>query len=252
MTKASKPAKPKTKTRKSSTEPAPSVEERVQATLTWMKRHGSKRNIEGMARYAIRAEKVFGISVGALRDLGKRLGRDHEFAAALWETGWYEARMLTPFVDEPVRVTPAQMDRWCRDFDNWAICDALCFHLFDKTPHAWRKVVQWSRRRKEFEKRAAFALLASLALHDKQAPNEPFLRSLPLIEEASTDERNFVKKAVNWALRGIGKRNPELNAAAISLAERLAASPLATPRCVGKDALRELTRRFPQRRAAAG
>ncbi|MCI0351478.1 MAG: DNA alkylation repair protein [Acidobacteriales bacterium] len=230
----------------------PAVHEQVQATLAWLKRHGTKRNVEGMARYAIRAEKVFGVSVGTLRDLGKRLGRNHELAVALWETGWYEARMLTAFVDEPAKVSPAQMERWCRDFDNWAICDHLCFHLFDKTPHAWHKVELWAKRKDEFEKRAAFALLASLALHDKQAPDEPFMRSLALIETAATDERNFVKKAVNWALRGIGKRNSELNAAAIELAERLAASPQAAPRWVGKDALRELTRRPAKRRAAAG
>ena len=253
MARASKPVKVKPKSRNgSSTGRASAVEEKVQATLSWMKRRGSKRNIEGMARYAIRAEKVFGVSVGTLRDLGKRLGRDHEFAAALWETGWYEARMLTPFVGEPAKVTSAQMDRWCRDFNNWAICDALCFHLFDKTAHAWRKVEQWSKRRNEFEKRAAFALLASLALHDKQAPNEPFIRSLGLIEAAATDDRNFVKKAVNWALRAIGKRNPDLNAAAVNVAQRLAASRQSSSRWVGKDALRELTKRTVYGRAAAG
>ena len=252
MTKASRLAKPRETRQNHSTVPTPSVEEKVQSTLAWLKRRGSKRNVEGMARYAIRAEKVFGVSVGDLRDLGKRLGRDREFAAALWETGWHEARMLTPFVDEPAKVTPAQMDRWCRDFNNWAICDALCFHLFDKTPYAWRKVEQWSKRRDEFQKRAAFALLASLALHDKAAPDEPFIRSLSLIEQASTDQRNFVKKAVNWALRAIGKRNSQLNGAAIRLSERLAASPQSTPRWVGKDALRELTKRTAYRRAAAG
>ena len=157
--------------------------------------------------------------------LAKRLGRNHELAAALWDTGWYEARMLTSFVDEPARVTPAQMDRWCRDFDNWAICDTVCFHLFDRTPHAWAKVAQWRDRRDEFVKRAAFALLWSLTVHDKRADDEPFAEGLPLIERAATDERNFVKKAVNMALRAIGKRNPALNAAAVTVARRLADSP---------------------------
>src|SRR5687768_3295736 len=129
-------------------------------------------------RYAIHTPKSFGVSVAMIQQLAKRLGRDHELAAALWETGWYEARMLTAFIDEAERVTPGQMDRWARDFDNWAICDTLCFHLFDRTPHAWRKVEQWSRRRDEFVKRAAFALLASLALHDKREPDERFARSL--------------------------------------------------------------------------
>src|SRR5262249_60696500 len=138
---------------------------------------------------------------------------------------WYEARMLATFVDEPELVTPAQMDRWCRDFDSWAICDTACFHLFDRTPHAWRKVAQWSRRRDEFAKRAAFALLACLALHDKNAGDEPFLKCLPLVESAAEDERNFVKKGVSWALRLIGRRNLKLNAAAVAIAKRLATSP---------------------------
>jgi 3-methyladenine DNA glycosylase AlkD len=149
--------------------------------------------------------------------------------------------LLTSFVDEPARVTAAQMDRWARDFENWAICDTVCFHLFDRTPHAWRKVEQWSRRRDEFVKRAAFALLASLALHDKQAADQPFVRSLRLVERAATDERNFVKKGVSWALRSIGRRNRRLNTAAIAAAHRLVDSASAAARWVGRDALRELT-----------
>ncbi len=149
--------------------------------------------------------------------------------------------MLSSFVDEPARVTPAQMDRWCRDFDNWAICDTVCFHLFDRTPHAWAKVAQWSGRREEFVKRAAFALLASLAGHDKSAGDVPFVESLLLIERAADDERNFVKKGVSWALRRIGRRNAALNAAAATVARRLADSPQAAARWVEKDALRELT-----------
>jgi len=223
----------------------------VRDVLARLERQGSSRNRDGMARYGIVAEKVFGVSVGTLRTLGKQLGRDHELALALWDTGWYEARMLTAFVDEPERVTPAQMDRWCRDFDNWAICDALCFHLFDKTPHAFAKVAQWAKRKDEFEKRAAFALLASVAAHDKGAPDEAFLRCLPLVERAATEERNFVKKGVSWALRGIGHRNPALHAAALELAQRLAASPDATARWVGKDTLRDITRPLVVRKLAA-
>jgi len=222
----------------------------VAAVLAQLERRGSRRNRDGMARYGIVADKVFGVSVGTLRTLGKQLGRDHELALALWQSGWYEARMLTAFVDEPARVTPAQMDRWCRDFDNWAICDALCFHLFDKTPHAFGKVAQWAKRKAEFERRAAFALLAALAAHDKAASDEGFLRSLPLVEGAATDERNFVKKGVSWALRGIGHRNAALHAAAVELAEHLAASPDATARWVGKDTLRDLTRPLVLRKVA--
>ena len=195
-----------------------------------------------MARYGIPSENALGVSVADIRVLARRIGRNHDLAAALWKTKVYEARMLTAFIDEPARVTPAQMDRWCRDFDSWAICDTLCFHLFDKTPHAWKKVEKWCERREEFVKRAAFALLASIALHDKTAPDEPFLQSLRLIERAAADERNFVKKALSWALRGIGKRSATLNAAAVKMARRLAASPEPAARWVGKDALRELTR----------
>jgi 3-methyladenine DNA glycosylase AlkD len=145
----------------------------VPAILAFLRGRGSKKNVDGMARYAIVAPKVFGVSVGGIRSLGKEIGRDHDLALALWKTGWYEARMLTAFVDEPERVTPAQMDRWTKDFDNWAICDHLCFHLYDRTPHAWTKVKKWSTSREEFVKRAAFALLAGLALHDKKGPDAP-------------------------------------------------------------------------------
>jgi len=208
--------------------------------LAWLERRGTRQNRDGMARYAIVAPKAFGVSVATIREIGKQTGRSHELAEALWNTGWYEARMLAPFVDEPARVTPAQMDRWARDFDNWAICDALCFHLFDRTPHAWRKIEQWSGRRGEFVKRAAFALLASVALHDRTTPNAPFLRALPLIERAAIDDRNFVKKGVSWALRGLGRRSTVLNAGAVALARRLAGSTSAPARWVGKDALRDL------------
>lgn len=218
------------------------IENQAEDALAWLRRRGTKRNRDGMARYAITAPKVFGVSVSMIQQLAKRLGRNHELALALWETGWYEARMLTAFVDEPERVTAAQMDRWARDFDNWAIVDTLSFHLFDRTPHAWSKIEQWSTRREEFVKRAAFALLASVALHDKTAADAPFVRSLRLIERASDDERNFVKKGVSWALRAVGRRNPALNTATVELSRRLAASADPTPRWVGKDALRDLTR----------
>lgn len=218
-----------------------STGEQVQSALTWLKRNGTKKGRDGMARYAITSDKAFGVSVSSIQKLAKQLGRSHELALALWGTGWYEARMLTAYVDEPARVTPAQMDRWSKDFDNWAIVDTLCFALWDRTPHAWAKVAQWSAKREEFIKRAAFAMLWSLAMHDKQAGNKQFVEGLALIERAAADERNFVKKAVNMALRAVGKRNAALNQAAIAVARRLAESPEATPRWVGKDALRELT-----------
>jgi 3-methyladenine DNA glycosylase AlkD len=194
-----------------------------------------------MARYAIPSDKALGVAMKDIKALGKRIGCNHDLAIALWDTDVYEARMLASFVGDPARLTSVQMDRWCRQFDNWAFCDAMCFNLFDRTPHAWSKVSQWSSKRGEFEKRTAFALLWSLTVHDKQAGNEPFIRGLTLIERAANDERNFVKKAVNMALRAIGKRNRALNAAAIVIARRLAESADPTARWVGSDALRELT-----------
>ena len=219
--------------------------------LAWLEQHSTQKDRDNLVRFGINAKKAFGVSMSNIQVLAKRLGRSHQLAAALWDTGWYEARMLTSFVDEPARVTPAQMDRWCRDFDNWAICDTLCFHLFDRTPHAWQKVTQWSGKRDEFGKRAAFALLWALTVHDKQAGDQPFVQGLRLIEQAADDDRNFVKKAVNMALRAIGKRNLALNTAAVATARRLADSPEASARWVGKDALRELTSAAMSRRLAA-
>jgi 3-methyladenine DNA glycosylase AlkD len=224
--------------------PDASIDERVRCALDALKRKSTKATRDGMARYALPSDRAFGVSMKDVQAIAKTLGRDHALAAALWNTGWYEASMLCAYVDEPARVTPAQMDRWCRDFDNWAICDTLCFSLFDRTPHAWRKVASWSKKRGEFEKRAAFALLASLALHDKQSASEPFIECLPLIEKAASDDRNFVKKSVSWALRAIGGRKaPELKAAAIEIARKLAQSSDASARWIGKDALRQLAAR---------
>ena len=218
-----------------------SLEDDVQAALSSLEEMSTQRDRDNLARFGITANKAFGVSMANIQVLAKRLGRSHALAAALWDTGWYEARMLTSFVDEPARVTPAQMDRWCRDFDNWGICDTVCFHLFDRTPHAWQKVAKWSRQRDEFVKRAGFALLWGLTVHDKNADNEPFAEGFRLVEDAATDERHLVKKSVNMALRAIGKRNRALNTAAVTVARRLADSPHAAARWVGKDALRELT-----------
>ncbi|WP_164017557.1 DNA alkylation repair protein [Pyxidicoccus trucidator] len=219
----------------------PALEDEVQSVLKWLKSHATQATLDGMAGFAIPSDKAFGVAMRDLKALGKKLGPNQELALALWETGWYEARMLTSFVGDPARVTAAQMDRWCKDFDNWAICDAMCFNLFDRTPHRWAKVTQWSSRRNEFEKRTAFALLWSLTVHDRHADDEAFLRGLALIEREADDERHFVKKAVNMALRAVGKRNRALNAAAVAVARRLADSEQAAARWVGKDALRELT-----------
>src|SRR5262245_40635271 len=202
----------------------PSLEEQVRSALAWLKGHSTKATRDGMARYAIPSDNAYGVAMRDIKAFGKALGTNHALALALWSTGVYEARMLASFVGDPAQLTPAQMDRWCKDFDNWAFCDAMSFNLFDRSPHAWTKVTQWSSRGKEFEKRTAFALLWSLSVHDKAAADERFLHGLALIEREATDERNFVKKAVNMALRAIGKRNRALHAAAVAVARRLAGS----------------------------
>ena len=218
-----------------------SLEDQVQFALTWLKRHSTRATLEGMTRYSIPSDHAYGVAMKDIKALGKTLGRNQPLAVALWATGLYEARMLASLVGDPEQLTPAQMDRWCKDFDNWAFCDAMSFNLFDRTPRAWAKVAQWSTRRNEFEKRTAFALLWSLTVHDKCAGDEPFKQGLALIEREAGDERNFVKKATNMALRAIGKRNRALNSAAVMVARRLANSKDGTARWVGKDALRELT-----------
>lgn len=206
--------------------------------------------VEGMARYGIVSKlPVMGVSVGDIRAVGRRVGRDQILAEALWGAGWYEARMLACFVADPRAITPELMDAWAADFDNWAICDTACFHLFDKTPHAFAKVREWAVRDEEFVRRAAFALLASVATHAKKRPDEDFLEFLPLIEAAAHDRRNFVKKGVSWALRGMGHRRG-LHRACVALAERLAVASDPGERWVGKDALRDLERPLVKRKVA--
>src|ERR1700754_4676291 len=220
--------------------PRQSLEEEVEDVLESLKSLSSKRIRDEMGpRYGVHTDKAFGVSVSNIQKVAKLIGKNHQLALALWETGWYEARMLTSYVDEPELVTSSQMDRWCRDFDNWGICDTACFHLFDRTPFAWEKARQWSTSTSEFIKRAAYALMASLVAHDKAASDVQFLALIPLIEKGAYDDRNFVKKALNWALRTNGKHSLALNAAALAAAKRLASSKEASCRWVGKDALRE-------------
>ena len=228
-----------------------SVQDQVDFALRWLKRYSTKATLDGMVRYSIPSHHAYGVAMKDIKALGAILGRNQPLAVALWATGVYEARMLASFVGDPERLTAAQMERWCKDFDNWAFCDAMSFNLFDRTPHAWSKVAQWSSRRNEFEKRTAFALLWSLTVHDKSAAVERFEQGLALIEREAGDERNFVKKATNMALRAIGKRNRALNGAAVIVARRLAASNDATARWVGRDALRELTSPAVTRRLKA-
>ncbi len=230
--------------------PAADAAADASAALAWLKKRGTRTNREGMARYGIVTPHVLGVSVLDIRHLGTTLGRRHDLVQPLWASGWYEARMLVALVADPARITPAQMDRWARDFDNWAICDHLTFHLFDRSPHAWTTVDRWALADAEFVRRAAFALLAALALHDRDAADAAFLERMPAIEAAASDLRNFVKKGVSWALRSIGSRNVALHAAAMALATRLSASTVAPARWIGKDAVRDLSRPLVAARVA--
>ncbi|WP_321474603.1 DNA alkylation repair protein [uncultured Paludibaculum sp.] len=227
------------------------LDDRVQQALAWLEAHATQRDRENLARFGIDAKNAIGVSMANIQALAKLLGRNHKLAAALWATGCYEARLLTAYVDDPELVSPEQMDNWCCEFDNWGVCDTLCFCLFDRTPHAWAKVAEWGGREEEFIKRAGFALLASLAGHDKRSGDEPFLTSLPLIEQGACDDRHLVKKGVSWALRGLGRRGTRVCQAAITVAERLAESSHPGARWVGRDALRDLTKRASALKRAA-
>lgn len=229
---------------------AGSVEDRAGAIVGRLKAMGCAENRAGMARYGIRSREIFGIRVTDLRRLARDIGRDHALADAVWRTGSHEAHQLACFLDRPAEVTSAQMDRWASEFENWADCDCACTDLFDKTPFAFSKSEQWAARPEEFVKRGAFSLLAGLAAHDKGADDARFIAALGLIRGAADDPRNFVKKAVSWALRVIGKRNRTLHAPALALARELAESASASARWVGKDAMRELTSEAVETRLA--
>jgi 3-methyladenine DNA glycosylase AlkD len=212
---------------------------------------GSPENRAGMARFGIDTSRALGISVTQLRAVAKELPRDRALAQKLWETGIHEARLLATMVDDPGAVDVRQMEAWSAEFNSWDLVDQCCSNLFVKTPWAVPKATEWTRRGEEFVKRAGFALIASLAIHDKKAPDEVFERFLPLIEAQAGDDRNFVKKAVNWALRQIGKRNRSLNLRAIAVAERLEERDERAARWIGRDALKELGGDAVQRRLAA-
>jgi 3-methyladenine DNA glycosylase AlkD len=208
----------------------------LSSTLAALKAKSTAKDIANLERFAINPKKYFGVSMANLKVLAKQIGRNHELALELWDSGWYEARMLATLIDEPAKVTAAQMDRWCKAFDNWGIVDTAC------TPFTFEKIHKWSKSKGEFQKRAAFALLWSTSLHDKKSDDEPFLKCLPLIEHAATDERNFVKKGVKMALGAVGRRSAVLQTACTELAERLTQSSDATAKWIGKDTLREMMR----------
>jgi 3-methyladenine DNA glycosylase AlkD len=219
--------------------------------LAWLERRGTRANREGMARYGIVARHAYGVPMRTLLVLRKEIGVDQPLSLALWKTGWYEARLLAALVGDPDRVTKRQMSAWAGSFENWADCDTACFHLFDRSPHAREIAKVWAASPKLLVKRAAFALIASIALHDKAAPDRSIRAFLPLIEKGARDDRDLVRKGVSWALRAIGGRNLELHAAAVAFARRLAASEDRSPRWVGKDVLRDLERPKVKARLAA-
>lgn len=202
---------------------------------------GSEANRLGMGRYGINVDRAFDVSIAQLRPIARRLGRDHDLAAALWASGFHEARLLAVFVDEPKKVTPEQMDAWAADFDSWDLCDQACSRLFDRTPFVEEKIPAWADDEREFVRRAGFSLLAAYAVHGKDVPDERFVAFLALVARHAADPRNFVKKAVNWALRQIGKRSMALHPEALAMAERLAASDDGTARWIGRGAAKELS-----------
>jgi 3-methyladenine DNA glycosylase AlkD len=204
--------------------------------------------VEGMARYGMTSEGRLGVKVPEIRKIAKRVGKDHQLALELWDTGIAEARILASMLAEPEKLTGAQMEAWVVDFNSWDVCDQVCMNLYDKSPLAWGKIHEWSEREEEFVKRAAYALIACLAWHDKGAPDETFINLLPVIKRGADDERNYVKKAVNWALRNIGKRNLALNQAAIQTAQEIRQIDLKAARWIAADALRELQGEAVQRR----
>jgi 3-methyladenine DNA glycosylase AlkD len=222
----------------------------VEKVLEKLKSKADPDQLKGMARYGLEVEKRLGVKVPEMRKIAKEIGEDHALALALWETGISEAMILASMVDIPEEVSEDQMEAWVVDFNSWDVCDQVCMNLFEKTPLAWKKVRDWSQREEEFVKRAGFALVACLAWHNKAASDEDFLRLLPVIREGAEDGRNYVKKAVSWALRNIGKRNPNLNEASLEAAKELRAMDSKSARWIGSDAVRDLTSEATRRRLA--
>ena len=224
----------------------------VEEVLGKLQARARPDQVEGMARYGMAADKRLGVSVPDMRKISKEAGKDHQLALELWKIGIPEARIVAAMVDEPKKLTDSQMEDWVKDLNSWDVCDQVCMNLFERTPLAWRKILDWSEREEEFVKRAAFALIACLAWHDKGAEDDRFLELLPVIQRAATDERNMVKKSVNWALRHIGKRNAHLNQAAIATAREIQQIDSRAARWIASDAIRELESEAIQSRLQKG
>jgi 3-methyladenine DNA glycosylase AlkD len=213
----------------------------VNIILNELKKNARPEQLNGMTRYGIVVEKRLGVSIPNLRNIAKELGKDHKLALNLWKTSIPDAQILAGMIDEPEKLTEKQMEDWVNDINSWDVCDQTCANLFEKTPLAWEKIHEWSKREEEFVKRTAFALIACLAWHDKKAGDRKFIKLLTIIEFGANDERNFVKKAVNWALRNIGKRNRKLNKAAVNTAKKIGCIKSKSARWIASDAIRELT-----------
>jgi 3-methyladenine DNA glycosylase AlkD len=215
----------------------------LQQIIKTLRSHANPKNVAGMARFGINPKNTLGIGIPFLRQLGKKIGRNHELAGQLWKTKIHEARLLAAFIEEPKKVTSVQMDRWTADFDSWDICDQVCSNVYDKTPFAYDKSLKWVKDKREFVRRAGFVMMAALAVHDKKQPDKTFVQFFPIIKKYSTDERNFVRKAVNWALRQIGKRSDWLKSRAITCATEIQRFNSKSARWIAGDALRELSSR---------
>ena len=221
---------------------------KVDEIINILKAHSSEESRKGMARYGIKTETAFGTGIPLLREIAKQHKKDHELALELWRTGFHEARILASMVDDPTKVEEEQMELWVKDFNSWDVCDQCCMNLFKFAPAAWKKAEEWSYRDEEFIKRAAFALMACFAHGNKKTSDDDFIPLFKLIYEQADDERNMVKKAVNWALRQIGKRNKTLNHVAIEWSEKIYAKNSKTAKWIAADALRELKSEAVQNR----
>lgn len=216
--------------------------------LNRLKTLSDPKAVEGMARYGINPENAYGVSIPNLRNIAKETGRNRALAQELWASSIHEARILASMIDDPKMTTEEQMESWVKDFDSWDVCDQCCMNLFEKTPFAYRKAVEWSAKGEEFIKRSGFVLMARLAVSDKKAEDEQFEAFLPIIKREAHDNRNFVKKAVNWALRQIGKRNAHLNRKAIETAKEIQGMDSKSAKWIASDAIRELTSQAVQER----
>jgi 3-methyladenine DNA glycosylase AlkD len=223
----------------------------VEEVLAMLRERARPDQLDGMSRFGIATDNRLGVSIPALRKLAKGIGKNHELALDLWKTGIQDAMILAAMIDDAAAVSEEQMEDWVQDFNSWDVCDQVCMNLFDKTPLAWKKVRDWAVREEEFVKRAAFSLIACLAWHDKEARDKSFIDLLPVIRTAATDERNYVKKAVSWALRHIGKRNLLLNGEALKAARQVREEDSRAARWVAAGALRELESEAVQNRFKA-